>query len=38
VLRFARAEGNRLVYREREILPVRLKDPHRPWLGVVPNP
>lgn len=36
VLRFATADGERLVYRGREIVPVRYADPLRPWAGVVP--
>ena len=36
VLRFAREEGGRLMYREREVLPVKYRDPLRPWCGVVP--
>jgi hypothetical protein len=35
VRRFASEDGTRLIYRGREIVPVRHRDPLRPWAGVV---
>ena len=37
VQRFAYVEGDRLMYRGREIVPVRYLDVSRPWAGVVPT-
>ena len=35
VRRFASEVGNRLTYRGREIVPVKYRDPLRPWAGTV---
>lgn len=35
VRRFASEDGSRLIYRGREIVPVKYRDPLRPWAGVV---